>query len=69
MSSNQPERPPRREVKFKYIVPLIYAPLLPTIRIAFRKQPRVRSVLWWGGLSAAFAHGAYLLLFDLPKDA
>ena len=40
--------PPK--VQFKYIVPLVYAPILPLVRIAFRKQPRVRNIAfgeWW----------------------
>lgn len=33
----------RREIQYKYLTPLIYAPMLPVIRIALRKQPALRS--------------------------
>ncbi|MQL88866.1 hypothetical protein Taro_021438 [Colocasia esculenta] len=45
---------------FKFLVPLIYAPILPLIRIGLRRNPVVRDRLFYGVLAGAFAHGAYL---------
>ncbi|KAI3891234.1 hypothetical protein MKW98_007539 [Papaver atlanticum] len=50
----------------KFLIPLIYAPVLPLIRIVFRRNPVLRDRLFTGVLAGAFAHGAYLVsdLYD-----
>ena len=55
--------------KFKYLVPLIYAPLLPLIRIGFQKHSHIRPYAFGIALAAAVTHGAYLILFDLDSDS
>ncbi|URE11496.1 hypothetical protein MUK42_22870 [Musa troglodytarum] len=45
----------------KFLVPLIYAPVLPLIRIGLRHNPVMRERLFFGVLAGAFAHGAYLV--------
>jgi hypothetical protein len=47
------------------MAPLVWAPLLPIIRIVFRKNERVRVALFGGVLAAGFLHGAGTILFDL----
>ncbi|XP_024960222.1 uncharacterized protein LOC112500856 [Cynara cardunculus var. scolymus] len=51
---------------FKFLVPLIYAPVLPLIRIALKHKPVLRDRLFIGVLVGAFAHGSYLVsdLYD-----
>ncbi|KAI3409312.1 uncharacterized protein J3R85_019488 [Psidium guajava] len=46
---------------FKFLVPLIYAPALPLIRLTLRKNPVVRDRLFTIVLAGAFAHGFYLV--------
>ncbi|CAK7351057.1 unnamed protein product [Dovyalis caffra] len=46
---------------FKFLVPLIYAPVLPLIRLTLRKNPVVRDRLFTAVLAGAFAHGFYLI--------
>ncbi|KAL5661702.1 hypothetical protein ACJX0J_028827, partial [Zea mays] len=55
-------RPPQHERKPPYmlLLPLVYAPVLPLIRIGLRHNPVVRDRLFYGVLAGAFAHGAYL---------
>ncbi|GJP77451.1 hypothetical protein CLOP_g7845 [Closterium sp. NIES-67] len=56
-------RPARRFSKppnFWLLSTLVYAPLLPLIRISFRHQPKLRNRLFVGALATAFAHGAYM---------
>ncbi|KAF8034435.1 hypothetical protein BT93_C0671 [Corymbia citriodora subsp. variegata] len=45
----------------KFLVPLIYAPVLPLIRLSLRKNPVVRDRLFALVLAGAFAHGFYLV--------
>ncbi|EGD76982.1 hypothetical protein PTSG_07325 [Salpingoeca rosetta] len=59
----------RRSVPFKFLVPLVYAPALPLVRIAFKKQPVLRQRLFFGLIGAAIMHGTYLLMFDLSLDS
>ena len=59
----------RRSVPFKFMVPLIYAPALPLVRIMFRKKPVLRQRLFFGIIGAAIMHGTYLLMFDLSLDS
>ncbi|PON84117.1 hypothetical protein TorRG33x02_201270 [Trema orientale] len=53
----------------KFLVPLVYAPVLPLIRIALRKNPVVRDRLFTAVLAGAFAHGFYLVtdLYDIES--
>ncbi|XP_050377073.1 uncharacterized protein LOC126794401 [Argentina anserina] len=52
--------------QIKFLIPLIYAPVLPLIRLTLRKQPVLRDRLFFGVLIGAFAHGTYLVtdLYD-----
>ncbi|KAK4765723.1 hypothetical protein SAY86_026813 [Trapa natans] len=64
-SSNHPDREAvirkrRNGPPFKFLVPLVYAPILPLIRISLRKNPAVRDRLFTLVLAGAFAHGFYL---------
>ncbi|KAI3447167.1 hypothetical protein Pfo_003832 [Paulownia fortunei] len=45
---------------FKFLVPLIYAPALPLIRLSLRHRPVLRDRLFTAVLAGAFAHGFYL---------
>ncbi|KAL8152558.1 hypothetical protein V2J09_010318 [Rumex salicifolius] len=59
----------RRGPNFMLLLPLIYAPVLPLIRIGLRRNPVLRDRLFTAVLVGAFAHGTYLvypfLLFTL----
>eukprot|EP00250_Pteridium_aquilinum_P033317 c5446_g1_i1 orf=252-488(-) len=57
----EPKKPP-----FKFLVPLVYAPVLPLIRIGLRHKPVLRDRLFTVVLGAALAHGIYLVtdLYD-----
>ncbi|XP_077211374.1 SH3/FCH domain protein [Tasmannia lanceolata] len=59
-------RRPKRGPPFKFLVPLIYAPILPLIRIGLRKNPVLRDRLFFGVLACGFLHGSYLVtdLYD-----
>ncbi|KAM7509424.1 hypothetical protein LguiA_019877 [Lonicera macranthoides] len=52
--------------QFKFLIPLIYAPVLPLIRLTLRHRPVLRDRLFTGVLVGAFAHGFYLVtdLYD-----
>ncbi|EPS64767.1 hypothetical protein M569_10020, partial [Genlisea aurea] len=56
----------RSNTPFKFLVPLIYAPVLPLIRISLRHKPVLRDRLFTVVLAGAFAHGFYLVtdLYD-----
>ncbi|KAI3709492.1 hypothetical protein L2E82_39254 [Cichorium intybus] len=51
---------------FKFLVPLIYAPVLPLIRLTLRRKPVLRDRLFTAVLVGAVAHGSYLVsdLYD-----
>ncbi|KAK1437521.1 hypothetical protein QVD17_03314 [Tagetes erecta] len=51
---------------FKFLIPLVYAPVLPLIRLTLRHKPVLRDRLFTGVLLGAVAHGAYLVsdLYD-----
>ncbi|GMI97684.1 hypothetical protein like AT1G68680 [Hibiscus trionum] len=51
---------------FKFLVPLVYAPVLPLIRLSLRKNPVLRDRLFTIVLAGAFVHGSYLVsdLYD-----
>ncbi|XP_074269035.1 uncharacterized protein LOC141592324 [Silene latifolia] len=51
------------------LLPLIYAPVLPLIRITLKRQPVLRDRLFYGVLAGAFIHGTYLVtdLYDVES--
>ncbi|XP_021895257.1 uncharacterized protein LOC110812729 [Carica papaya] len=68
-SSNTHETVLKRQNRgppFKFMVPLIYAPILPLIRLSLRKNPVLRDRLFTLVLAGGFAHGFYLVtdLYD-----
>lgn len=50
----------KRNVNWFLLTPLLFAPILPLIRITLRHRPRVRDILFKGTLGAAFTHSALL---------
>ncbi|KAB1209018.1 hypothetical protein CJ030_MR6G010465 [Morella rubra] len=54
-------RKQRKGPPFKFLVPLIYAPVLPLIRITLKKNPVMRDRLFTLVLAGGFAHGLYLV--------
>ncbi|KAJ0987936.1 hypothetical protein J5N97_006292 [Dioscorea zingiberensis] len=62
-------RKQNRGPPFKFLAPLIYAPVLPLIRIGLRHNPVLRDRLFFAVLAGAFAHGAYLVtdLYDVES--
>ncbi|XP_058760660.1 uncharacterized protein LOC131634009 [Vicia villosa] len=50
----------------KFLLPLIYAPVLPLIRLSLRSKPVLRDRLFTAVLVGAFVHGGYLVtdLYD-----
>ncbi|XP_058182746.1 uncharacterized protein LOC131300777 [Rhododendron vialii] len=70
-SSNQQAamRRQNRGIQFKFLVPLIYAPVLPLIRIQLRRNPVLRDRLFTAVLAGALAHGIYLVtdLYDIES--
>ncbi|XP_019101623.1 PREDICTED: uncharacterized protein LOC104787918 [Camelina sativa] len=65
-SSSDPSKPVVMERKkkgapIKFLVPLIYAPALPLIRLTLRHKPVLRDRLFGLVLAGAFAHGFYLV--------
>ncbi|XP_038699038.1 uncharacterized protein LOC119996467 isoform X1 [Tripterygium wilfordii] len=63
---NAAARRQNRGPPFKFLVPLVYAPILPLIRLSLRRNPVLRDRLFFGVLVGAFAHGAYLVYPFLP---
>ncbi|CAM6126363.1 unnamed protein product [Calypogeia fissa] len=61
-----PRKPP-----FKFLVPLVYAPVLPLIRIGLRRQPVLRDRVFTVVLAAALLHGGYLVtdLYDAESKS
>ncbi|XP_008785323.1 uncharacterized protein LOC103703984 [Phoenix dactylifera] len=59
----------RKGPPFMLLLPLIYAPVLPLIRIGLRHNPVLRDRLFYGVLAGAFAHGTYLItdLYDIER--
>ncbi|CAO2822738.1 uncharacterized protein LOC130823605 isoform X2 [Amaranthus tricolor] len=51
------------------LLPLIYAPVLPLIRITLRHKPVLRDRLFTAVLAGAFVHGTYLVtdLYDVES--
>ncbi|KAK7347467.1 hypothetical protein VNO80_21997 [Phaseolus coccineus] len=52
----------------KFLIPLIYAPALPLIRLTLRHKPVLRDRLFTAVLAGGFAHGFYLMypFLDTP---
>ncbi|CAA6675228.1 unnamed protein product [Spirodela intermedia] len=50
-------RKPKKGPPFRFLVPLIYAPILQKFRISLRRNPVLRDRLFYGVLAGAFAHG------------
>ncbi|XP_059635053.1 uncharacterized protein LOC132277259 [Cornus florida] len=59
-------RKQNRGAPIKFLIPLIYAPVLPLIRIQLRHKPVLRDRLFTAVLAGALAHGIYLItdLYD-----
>ncbi|KAI4377358.1 hypothetical protein MLD38_014998 [Melastoma candidum] len=59
----------QNKAPFKFLLPLVYAPVLPLIRIGLRRNPVVRDRLFTAVLAGAFAHGFYLVtdLYDIES--
>ncbi|KAL8498067.1 hypothetical protein ACS0TY_021411 [Phlomoides rotata] len=51
----------KKSAPIKFLVPLIYAPVLPLIRLTLRHRPVLRDRLFTAVLAGAFAHGFYLV--------
>ncbi|ESQ28396.1 hypothetical protein EUTSA_v10019233mg [Eutrema salsugineum] len=51
----------KKGAPIKFLVPLIYAPVLPLIRLSLRHKPVLRDRLFGLVLAGAFAHGFYLV--------
>ncbi|XP_050217737.1 uncharacterized protein LOC126668586 isoform X2 [Mercurialis annua] len=53
----------------KFLFPLVYAPVLPLIRISLRRNPVLRDRLFTAVLAGALAHGFYLIsdLYDVES--
>ncbi|OIW19736.1 hypothetical protein TanjilG_18546 [Lupinus angustifolius] len=53
----------------KFLLPLIYAPVLPLIRLTLRHKPVLRDRLFTAVLAGAFIHGGYLVtdLYDIES--
>jgi len=47
-----------------FIVPFIYAPLLPLIRIGFKKNPPARDFLFASALACGLGHAGYVMAKD-----
>uniref|UniRef100_A0A2P2JRQ4 Uncharacterized protein MANES_06G052500 n=1 Tax=Rhizophora mucronata TaxID=61149 RepID=A0A2P2JRQ4_RHIMU len=64
-----PVRKQNKGPPFKFLVPLVYAPVLPLIRISLRHRPVLRDRLFTAVLAGAFAHGFYLVtdLYDVES--
>lgn len=64
-SSSDPSKPvverKKKGAPIKFLVPLIYAPALPLIRLSLRHKPVLRDRLFGLVLAGAFAHGFYLV--------
>ncbi|THG07432.1 hypothetical protein TEA_023484 [Camellia sinensis var. sinensis] len=52
----------------KFMFPLIYAPVLPLIRIQLRHNPVLRDRLFTAVLAGAFAHGFYLMDHGVAEE-
>lgn len=69
MAAEGMKRQQKKGPNFILLLPLIYAPVLPLIRISLRHKPVLRDRLFTAVLAGAFAHGAYLVtdLYDVES--
>ncbi|KAK9697779.1 hypothetical protein RND81_08G060900 [Saponaria officinalis] len=58
---NQQQLHRKRGPNMMLLLPLIYAPVLPLIRITLKHKPVLRDRLFFGVLAGAFIHGTYLV--------
>jgi len=49
------------------VAPLVYAPLLPLIRISLKNNPIWRDRLFFGAIGLATIHGFYVIMFRSGK--
>ncbi|CAI0389562.1 unnamed protein product [Linum tenue] len=59
--TNQAAVARKPKTPFKFLIPLIYAPVLPLIRLSLRRNPVLRDRLFTAVLAGAFIHGGYLV--------
>eukprot|EP00850_Spirogloea_muscicola_P019380 SM000189S04097 [mRNA] locus=s189:95690:96648:+ [translate_table: standard] len=59
----------RHGPKLEYLVPLVYAPILPLIRISLRSRPVLRDRVFLGAVGAALLHGGYLVTGLYDKES
>ena len=53
----------KREANWALLVPILYAPLFPLMRIALKGNPRLPQY-YAGALGAALTHAAYVMFSD-----
>ena len=51
----------KQQPKYFLLTPLVFAPVLPLISIAFKKQPRIRTGLFSATIGIALLHGFALM--------
>ncbi len=54
----------RRASQQRMMVPLLYAPLLPLIRLGLRNNPPLRDAAFGAAVLAALAHAGYIMSTD-----
>lgn len=55
----------RRKRTFNtFVVPFLYAPLLPLIRVSLRHRPATRDRAFAGAIACALAHAGYVMSND-----
>ncbi|CAL6430834.1 unnamed protein product [Bathycoccus prasinos] len=54
----------KNRMQQKFIVPLVYAPLLPLIRIGFKTNPLLRDRLFAVALGCGLAHAGWVMSRD-----
>ncbi|XP_010688088.2 uncharacterized protein LOC104902105 [Beta vulgaris subsp. vulgaris] len=63
------QQPRKKGPNLLLLLPLIYAPVLPLIRISLKHKPVLRDRLFTAVLAGAFVHGTYLVttLYDVES--
>ncbi|KAH6761670.1 SH3/FCH domain protein, partial [Perilla frutescens var. hirtella] len=56
----------KKGAPIKFLIPLIYAPVLPLVRLTLRHKPVLRDRVFGAVLVGAFAHGFYLVYPFFP---
>jgi len=54
----------RHGIKWNNMVPLLYAPALPLVRIVLRNHPVIRDRVFLGGILTALAHAGWVMSSD-----